>query len=571
MSLFQYFILILTIAGSLGLFLYGMKLMSESILKLTGDRLRSILTSITAGRWRGLATGFVTTGIIQSSTAVTVLTVGLVNAGVVSLPGSISMMIGANIGTTITGWLVALIGFNLQMSTLSLIIIAFAIPIYLAGKRNARVWSECMIGFALLFIGLHLLRTSLPDIHENPEMIRWLSEVSTNYNNSPLLFLCAGTLITMILQSSSAVMSLTLVMASGSLITFQDAAGMIIGVNIGTTFSANLAAIVANRDARLFARSHFIFNLIGALWAFPTIPLLGKGIAWMLTDAGSPSPLVSASAMPVGLAIFHSLFNLVNSILLIGFIPSIQRLSSYLVLKPRNRPSQESKFQYLDSGLLSTSEISLVQVRKVIIQMFDLAFSSYNSIGQLLIEKDMARFKKIFRMVKKNEQKSDRMELEINLFLTNVSSGNLSRSAMLEIRKSVKIVEELKTIANNCMGMAKAIDTKKQNRFWFTQELRDNLKILSKSTEQLLAIAKGAFVGGQQIGKPWEEANHLKGEINNLHDQYRDDHETVENDKEYSYQAGIIYLTLVSGTEKIADQCMNILEAIENATDHRRA
>jgi phosphate:Na+ symporter len=565
MTVFQYIVLILTIAGSLGLFLYGMKLMSESILKVAGARMRSTVTKITSDRWRGVATGIATTGIIQSSTAITVLTVGLVNAGVVSLPASISIIIGANIGTTVTGWLVAMIGFQLKMSVLSLVVVAFAIPLYLAGKRNLRNWAECMIGFALLFISLHLLRDSLPDLQHNPEVIAWLSSLSADFVHSEVLFLIAGTIITMVLQSSSAVMSLTLVMASGSLITFHDAAGMILGVNIGTTISANIAAFVANRDARIAARSHFIFNLIGAAWALPLLGVIITGIDVSLTSSGHSSPIIDAAAMPLALAIFHTFFNITNAMLLIGLIPWLRKISGWLVLKAPDLPKKQPQLTHMDTGLLSTSEIALVQARKVIKHMFNITSGSFSTIKMLLVEKDPDGYKQLIKKVKKNEKTSDQIELEINLFLAKIATGNLSFSATREIHKMVKIVDELETITDYCLSMSKAIDMKNQEKVWFSQELRDKLNLILHKAEQLIAITGAAFTGELPLPDAIISADDLELEIKMRRSVFRNEHLAAPtNQQEYSYQAGMAFMTLINSTEKVADHCMNILEALQD-------
>jgi phosphate:Na+ symporter len=563
MGYLDYIVMVLTIAGSLGLFLYGMKLMSESVLKVAGERLRITLTGITANRWKGIATGFLSTGVLQSSTAITVLTVSLVNAGVVSLYGSVGLIMGANIGTTLTGWLVSFIGFQVNMSSLSLIIIALAIPLYIAGKRIGRHWAEFMIGFALLFIGLQLLQTSLPDFKNNPEIIHWLSEISSTYSYSSFLFLIAGTIITMLLQSSSAVMSLTLVMASGSLISFNDAAGMIIGVNIGTTFSANLAALMANREARVAARTHFLFNMIGAFWVYPLLGVFGRAIDFLVVSLGYDSPLISAAMMPFGLAIFHTLFNLINSILLVGLIPWLIVAGHWLVLVRQKREKEVIRLQYLTSGMLSTSEIAMVQVRKVIRHLFSLAEGSLGSITLLLSEKDPNIYKQLIRTVKKNEKASDQIELEINIFLSKVAAGNLSYNATREIRKMVKVVDELETITDYCQNMAKAIDKKNNAKVWFTQELRDNLNIILHKATQLLAITEAAFLEETPYNQAFDKAVALEKDINQLRSQFRNDLLSLNQEKEYSYQAGIAYLTLISSAERLGDHCMNVFEAIE--------
>ncbi|HRZ43053.1 MAG TPA: Na/Pi cotransporter family protein [Bacteroidales bacterium] len=555
-------LLILSMAGSLGLFLFGMKLMSEGILKLAGSGLRNVLTNLTSGRLKGVLLGLVSTGILQSSSAITIMTVGFVNAGIISLPASISIILGANIGTTVTGWLVSLLGFQLQMGTLSLVIIAFAIPLNFLGKGAMRNWSEFLIGFALLFIGLQLLRETLPDIQNNPEMLGWFSSIAFEYRFSALIFLGIGTLLTMVFQSSSAIMSLTLVLSAGSLIPFTDAAAMIIGLNIGTTFSANLAALVANHDARTAARTHFLFNLFGAIWVFPLLPFLVQLIDWIMLRAGANSPVTSPSAAPVGLALFHTFFNMSNVLLQVWFIPYLQKAGEFLVFK-RKRKHRDYGLTLIHAGMISTAELSIVQARREMKKMFDLSVSTLADSTQLLIEMDHPESERIMRRVKQNEATSDLKEKRINEFLTRLSEGNLSHRANLEIKKMVKLADELETIIDYCLSITNTIDRKNQERIWFTQELRDQLLALLQRDHMLLTLVSEVYAGTLMLDKAKARALALESEINALRAGYRNEQLQISGEKEYSYQAGITFLTLIGQAEKIGDHSINILEELE--------
>ncbi len=550
--------------GSLGLFLFGMKLMSEGILKVGGSKLRRVITNLTAGRWRGVLTGLVSTGVLQSSTAITIMTVSMVNAGILSLPASIGIILGANIGTTVTGWLVSLLGFQLQMTTLSLIIIAFAIPLNFVGKGKARSWSEFMIGFALLFIGLQLLRDTLPNIQDDPGLLNWFSTIASRFEHSALIFVAIGTLLTMVFQSSSAIMSFTLVMAMGNLITFNDAAGMIIGLNIGTTISANLAAIVANRDARIAARTHFLFNLFGAIWIYPLLPWITSLIDTVMIRTGNPSPVSSAVSTPIALSIFHTLFNVSNVLLQIGFIKYLEKAGEWVVIRKKTRKDDYS-LTLINSGLLSTAELSLVQAGREIKKMFDLSISALNDSSQLLTEMDHPESERIMRRVKQKEAASDLNEKRINDFLTQVSEGNLSHQATLEIKKMVKLADELETIIDYCLSISNTIDLKNKERIWFTQELRDKLLTLLHRDQMLLNIIADVYSGVLQFDTAKSKALSIESEINAFRSRYRNEHLQSTSEKEYSYHAGIAYLTLISHAEKIGDHSINILEVLESA------
>lgn len=554
-------LLILSMAGSLGLFLFGMKLMSEGILKLAGSSFRKVITNLASGRFKGVMLGLVSTGILQSSSAITIMTVGFVNAGILTLPASISIIMGANIGTTVTGWLVSLLGFQLHMGTLSLVLIAFAIPLNFLGKGASRNWSEFLIGFALLFIGLQLLRETLPDIQSNPEMLGWLSSIAAEYRYSALIFLGIGTILTMVFQSSSAIISLTLVLSAGSLIPFTDAAAMIIGLNIGTTISANLAALIANREARVAARTHFLFNLFGAIWVFPLLPFFIKLINWIMVQSGAASPIIDPAATPVALALFHTIFNVGNVLLQIWFIPSLQKAGEFLVFKRKGK-HRDYGLTLIHTGMLSTAELSIVQARREMKKMFDLSVNTLADCTQLLTEMDHPESERIMRRVKQNEVTSDLTEKRINDFLARLSEGNISHQANHEIKTLVKLADELETIIDYCLSITNTIDRKNQERIWFTQELRDQLLALLQRDHLLLNLVSEVYAGTLPLGTAKLKAHALEAEINALRSGYRNEQLHISGEKEYSYQAGITFLSLIGKAEKIGDHSINILEVL---------
>ena len=366
---------ILTLVGSLGLFLYGMKLMSEALQKVAGGRMRQILAAMTNNRIKGVLTGVLVTTTIQSSSATTVMIVSFVNAGLISLVASVGIIMGANIGTTITAWIIALLGFKVSLSFLSLPIIGLSFPLFFSKNSLRRSWGEFLIGFAILFIGLQFLKESVPNIDGSQGALNILSSFTDLGFLSILIFIFVGTLLTVIIQSSSATMALTLVMAYNGLISFELAAAMVMGENIGTTITANLAALVANVSAKRTARAHLMFNMFGVGWMLLVFPSFLKGINMFVHHRHGVSILdtdISQSEFeqvkglyPIGLAIFHSSFNILNTILLFGFAPFIAKVATKMV-PDRGDDDEEFRLKFINAGLFSTSEISIIQAQKEI-------------------------------------------------------------------------------------------------------------------------------------------------------------------------------------------------------------
>ena len=333
---------ILTLLGSLGLFLYGMKVMSDSLMELAGDKMRNILASMTSNRVLGVLTGFLITAVIQSSSATTLMVVSFVNASLLTLAESVSVIMGANIGTTVTAWLITILGFKVSMSALALPLVGLGFLLTFSKKTNIQHWGSFIVGFAILFIGLQFLKEAVPDIKNNPHILEWLKSYTDLGFISALIFLAIGTILTVVIQSSSATMALTLVMCYEGWIPFDMAAAMVLGENIGTTITANLAALVSNYNAKRTARAHLIFNLIGVLWMLLLFVPYLSGIEWFVTRNGDPSPFQSATAIPVALSVFHTSFNIINTFALIWFVPLIVKIVQKVI------PQQEDKHLEVD-------------------------------------------------------------------------------------------------------------------------------------------------------------------------------------------------------------------------------
>jgi phosphate:Na+ symporter len=355
---------ILELIGSLGLFLFGMKVMSDALLRLAGNKMRSILATMTSNRFLGIATGFLITSVIQSSSATTLMVVSFSNASLLTLPEAISVIMGANIGTTITAWLITLLGFKVSMSSIALPLVGFGFLFTFSKKDNTKNWGQFIIGFAILFIGLQFLKEAMPNINDNPQILEFLSRYTSEGFLSVLLFLFIGTILTLIIQSSSATMALTLIMTAQGWIPFEMAAAMVLGENIGTTITANIAAIVGNYQAKRTARAHFIFNVLGVIWMLAVFYPFLQLISWMVQRLGSASPFVSAAAVPVAISLFHTVFNVLNTFLLVWFIKPIARLVEKMVPEKLDPEKAIEEPKYLDEKMLRYPETAIASLIK---------------------------------------------------------------------------------------------------------------------------------------------------------------------------------------------------------------
>lgn len=355
---------ILQLVGALGLFLFGMKVMSDALLKLAGNKLRSILASMTSNRVFGVITGFLITSVIQSSSATTLMVVSFSNAGLLTLVESISVIMGANIGTTITAWLITILGFKVSMSAIALPLVGFGFLFTFSKRKNFDNWGNFIIGFALLFIGLQFLKEAMPDIKSNPEILEFLSQYTELGFASVLLFLLIGTLLTVVIQSSSATMALTLIMTAEGWIPFELAAAMVLGENIGTTITANLAALVASFKAKRTARAHLVFNIIGVIWVLILFYPFLRFVGWLSETLGSESPYVTAAAIPVAISLFHTAFNIINTFVLIWFIKPIARLVEKIVPEKLLPELQVDEPKFLKKAILKYPETAISALQK---------------------------------------------------------------------------------------------------------------------------------------------------------------------------------------------------------------
>jgi phosphate:Na+ symporter len=552
---------ILTLIGALGFFIYGMKIMSEGIQKAAGKRLRAILSAMTKNRFFGVLTGFLITSLVQSSSATTVMTVSFVNAGLLSLVESAGVMMGANIGTTITGWLVSYFGFKFKIVTISLPIIAIGMPLMFTKNSTMKSWGEFLIGFALLFMGLNELKDAVPNLKENPELLSFLA----NYTNlgilTTLLFVGVGALLTIIIQSSSAAMTLTFVMCFNGWIPFEVAACMVLGENIGTTITAELASLVGNVHAKRSARVHSLFNVVGVTWMIFVLPYYLELVTWFSTEImGNNSPYVDSESVPFALSYFHTAFNLSNVLLLIGFVPYLVRIAERSV-PSKGDMDEVFHLEYIGSGLMSAPELSVIEAGKEVAKFGKLTKKLAGFVPKLLIETDRKQLNLLYDRIRKYEEITDRMEAEIADYLGKASTGKLSEASSLKIRSMLSIISDLERIADICYQMSKVVERKNSKKIWFSPEQRQNLldmfKIAEKSLEHMVEVLENSTEEDFL-----EKAQEIERQINKMRNRLRKEHLVNTEKGEYSFQSGIIYNDLFSSIEKIGDHVINVSEAM---------
>jgi phosphate:Na+ symporter len=556
----------LTLIGSLVLFLFGMKLMSEALQKVAGNKLRSILAAMTSNRVFGVLTGVLITAIIQSSSATTVMVVSFVNAGLLSLGESIGVIMGANIGTTVTAWIISLIGFKIDISTLALPLIGIGFPLIFSKKSSRKSWGEVIMGFALLFMGIDLLKNSVPDISNSPEILEFLSAYTDNGILSVLLFLMIGTILTVVIQSSSATMALTLVMCYNGWISYDMAVAMVLGENIGTTITANIAAAMANTSAKRAALAHLVFNVFGVIWVlilyYPVINL----IAGITERMEGSSPFNNPEAVPIALSLFHTCFNITNVLIQIWFIKYIEKLVTFIIRGKRDE-DEEFILKFLNTGMLSTSELSILQARKEIAEYGKKSFKMFEQVKKQFEETDQKKRKKIAEKIAKNEIAMDELEAEIANYLTKVSEGELSIDGARKVRTLLKISDNIESLADCCNNISLALISKGKKKIWFTPEQRNDIQEMFKFIDKAYSLTIIALDDITSEELDLESINKVEAKINYLRDKLKKQNEINLDENRYTYQSSVIYMDIITLCETLGDHLININEALSYQND----
>ena len=549
----------LRLIGSLGLFLYGMKIMSEGLQKFAGESLRRILTAMTTNRVTGVLTGVLITALIQSSSATTVMVVSFVNAGLLTLTQSIGVIMGANIGTTVTAWLISALGFKVDIAAFSLPLLAFGIPLLFSGKSSRKSVGEFIFGFSFLFMGLQALKANAPDLGANPEMLAFVQNYADMGFFSIILFLFIGAILTMIVQASAATMAITLIMCANGWIDYQLGVALVLGENIGTTITANLAALTGNTQARRAALAHLAFNIFGVIWVLILFYPFTNAVSWFVTNVmriSDPSVAVSFK-----LAAFHTAFNISNTFVMIWFVGLIEKTVCFLI-KGKKDEDEEYRLRYITGGMLSTAELSILQARKEITLFAERTGRMLDMVKALFYEKNEDAFLKTYSRVEKYESISDRMEIEIANYLTCVAEGRLSSEGKEEIRIMLRAVSEIESIADSCNNMARSIKRRNEFKSIFTDEQNHNvdqmLALTEKALHRMIEILKKSELVRDDVNPSYN----IENEINNYRNQLKIHNVEDINNKKYQYQDGVYYMDIIGEAEKLGDYVLNVVQAV---------
>ena len=555
----------LKLIGSLGLFLYGMKIMSEGLQKVAGDRLRSILTAMTTSRVTGVLTGVLITALIQSSSATTVMVVSFVNAGLLTLAESISVIMGANIGTTVTAWIISIFGFKVDMAAFALPLLAIALPLIFSGKSNRKSVGEFIFGFSFLFMGLSYLKANAPDLNANPEMLAFVQNYTDMGFFSILLFLFIGTILTMIVQASAATMAITLIMCANGWISLELGAALVLGENIGTTITANLAALTANTQAKRAALAHFVFNVFGVIWVLIIFHPFMQLVNWVVdTFFQTSNPEVAISYK---LSAFHSIFNICNVCILIWGVKLIERTVCALIY-PKEE-DEEPRLRFITGGMLSTAELSILQARKEIHLFAERTHRMFGMVQDLLHTEKDDDFNKLFSRIEKYENISDNMELEIANYLNQVSEGRLSSESKLQIRAMLREVTEIESIGDSCYNLARTINRKRQTNQDFTEKQYEHIHFMMKLTNDALAQMIVVVEKPEHQSIDINKSFNIENEINNYRNQLKNQNILDVNNKEYDYQMGVYYMDIIAECEKLGDYIVNVVEASSDVKEKK--
>ena len=566
---------IFTLLGALGMFLYGMNLMSSGLQKAAGDKLRGFLSAMTSNPFKGVLTGLGITSIIQSSSATTVMVVSFVNAGLLTLTQAIGVIMGANIGTTVTAWLVAWLGFKADISILAIPLMLFGFLFSNSKKNKHQNIGELIVGFSLLFLGLSFMKESVPDLNETPQVLEFVRNWSSYGFGSVLIFLVFGTVLTLVLQSSSATMAITLIMLSMGWIPFHMACAMVLGENIGTTITANIAAAVGNTQAKRAAMSHTIFNVFGVIWALilfkPFTALVGKVIELF----GLPNPAAegfavvegdmgSSTAALYGLSMLHTMFNTINTLLLVWFIKYIEKAVVWII-KPKNQEAEPFRLKYISAGPLATPELAAAQAFDEIVHFAEI---SRNGLGyaKQAIAADAKHFDELREKLVKYEEISDRIEYEIAAFLNGVSAGDISEATSVKIKAMYKIIGELESLGDSGEAISRMLSRRNEHKKSFDTATIEKINLMIAKVDSayevmianLTAAHEGTLTSIANAYDAEEQINALRNELREAEIEALDN-----NDK--NYQTSVYYIDIINELEHMGDFMINISQSLERA------
>ncbi len=590
----------LGLLGAVGLFLYGMKVMSEGLQKVAGDRLRNILGAMTRNRFTGTITGFFITALIQSSSASTVMVVSFVNAGLMTLAQSMAVIFGANVGTTFTAWVIALFGFKVDISAFALPLIGLSVPLLFSSKSKHKSIGEFIIGFAFLFMGLSLINKYVPDLQSNPEMFAFLQHYASMGFTSVLIFCLVGLVVTMIIQSSAATFAITLIMCSKGWITFDLACALVLGSNIGTTITPILASLSGNVAAKRTAMGHLLFNFLGTVWTLAVFYPFVNLNCWITQTIGQGDPnalytwvnglqetnpevyshlfdgtlseknefvmqmLKMQVSVSFGLSVFHTVFNVINLSVMIWLTNVYVKIVEW-IMPAKHKEDEEFTLKFISAGILSASELNITQAEKEIYVYTERVQRMINMAHELIhTEEDSDDFVKLYSRLEKYEDISDRMEIEIADYLNRCAEGRLSAEGKLHIAGMLRIVSEVESIADCCLGVGKIMLRKIDAKAKFNDAIYQHI-------DSMFALVKDAMTNMMGLLQNFENPSitdinasyNKEREINNMRNRLRSANIENINERHYEYQAGIYFMDLVSDLERTGDYIINVVDTMK--------
>lgn len=563
----DYFSIFLKIIGSLALLIYGMKVMSEALQKMAGSQLRHILGAMTTNRFTGMLTGTFITCAVQSSSATTVMTVSFVNAGLLTLAQAISVIMGANIGTTLTAWIMSL-GFSVNL--IDFVFPAFIVALVLIYTRRHRYIGDFLFGIAFMFFSLVLLSQAGNELQldNNPELVEFFKSFDTGSYLTIIAFLLIGTVITCIVQSSAAVMAITILLCSTGVLPIYLGIAIVMGENIGTTATANLAALGANTQARRAALAHLMFNVFGVIWVlvffYPFVNMVCSIVDYNPADGN-----VGAQKLSIVLAMFHTMFNVCNTFLLIWFIPQMEKVVCKMIKPSRRDEEEDFRLRFISSGIMQTPELSVLEARKEITSFAERIQRMFSMVRDLLETNNDADFAKLFARIEKYETISDNMEIEIAKYLDNVSNAHLSDETKGKIRAMLREISEIESIGDSCYNIARTINRKIKGKENFTDEQYQHLHQMFSLTNDSLT-QMNVIVSGRKDNLDVNRSFNIENEINNYRTQLKSQNINDVNDHKYTYAIGTMYMDIISECEKLADYVVNVVE-VRMGTRQREA
>jgi phosphate:Na+ symporter len=561
MSTSQYLVIFFQILGSLALLIYGMKVMSEALQKMAGSQLRHILGAMTTNQLTGMLTGTFITCAVQSSSATTVMTVSFVNAGLLTLAQAISVIMGANIGTTLTAWIMSL-GYNVDLTIV--VFPAFFLGIMLIYSKKRRYFGDFLFGIAFLFFALVLLSGAGKDLdlEHNPSVIDFFSSFDTKSHLTIITFLLIGTVITCIVQSSAAVMAITILLCSTGVLPIYLGIALVMGENIGTTATANLAALGANAQARRAALAHLVFNVFGVIWVlclfYPFVNLVCSLVGY--NPDGNMSAAQKATLLPIVLAMFHTCFNVCNTAVLIWFIPLIEKSVCQLIKPKADKEDEDFRLRFIQTGIMKTPELSVFEAQKEISSFGERIHRMFGMVMELLGTTDHKNFDKLYERIEKYEGVSDSMEIEIAKYLDQVSDAHLSDDTKAKIRAMLREISEIESIGDSCFNISRTIKRKKDNKEDFTDQQYQNIHQMFKLVDEALTQMNYMFTHDRHTLTMTHTFN-IETEINNYRNQLRNQNLDDVDNHLYTYGIGTMYMDIIQECEKLGDYVVNVAEA----------